>query len=387
MPSILVVVPDVPRFERWAPILRTIAEAHPRERSLVLSPDASLAQRAPEPFLDFARLHGDGRDVGPVERTHPIAVVIAEEDGLLAGPVIRALRARGASSILLGPEAPGRLAREDVDLVIPLDEPVPDHLDEATFDLVHRALGHDPRICHPSRRAAAQASSRDRFLRSPLGRAVLRVRVRWLDDFEMLRERLGRPRRLLCLGNGPSSMDVDPDAGTWDAVFRANLGWRGQGRFEEPDVVFTGLKQVLRLRPRPIVGTDGPGLVRRMIRSIGTHPWRRGAHILRVHRSDPAWCYDELGTVPTNGLSMLRTAVAMTPDHLELAGFDLFEDPRGAYPGDATTPNAYAAMHDAEVERAVTIRLLQAHAGTLRVHGTVLPGVLAGAGVPHEPVG
>ena len=96
---------------------------------------------------------------------------------------------------------------------------------------------------------------------------------------------------------------------------------------------------------------------------------------------------DDLGTslddmalpvVPTNGATMLATAVALAPERLIIAGIDLFLDPRGSYPGDRATANAYTPRHDREVEVEIIRRALDVYQGEVTILGDVLEQTLAG---------
>ena len=54
--------------------------------------------------------------------------------------------------------------------------------------------------------------------------------------------------------------------------------------------------------------------------------------------------------IPTNGAVMIATAIALRPKRLIVAGVDMFSDPRGSYPGDEKTPNAYIVAHSGDIE-------------------------------------
>jgi hypothetical protein len=75
---------------------------------------------------------------------------------------------------------------------------------------------------------------------------------------------------------------------------------------------------------------------------------------------------------PTNGATMIAAAVALKPKRLILGGIDLFEHPDGAYPWDQTTPNAYVAVHDAQLELMFVLQTLRQFEGELIIVGDVL---------------
>src|SRR5262245_43792382 len=63
--------------------------------------------------------------------------------------------------------------------------------------------------------------------------------MRCITRWEDLRRRLGQPKSILCLGNGPSSEDAGIDRAGYDCLFRVNWIWQGHTRHSNPDVVFT----------------------------------------------------------------------------------------------------------------------------------------------------
>ena len=69
---------------------------------------------------------------------------------------------------------------------------------------------------------------------------------------------------------------------------------------------------------------------------------------------------------------MIATAAALATQQLIVAGIDLFSDPRGSYPGDAATPNAYTVAHDREVEARFVLETMAAFHGEVIVVGDVL---------------
>jgi hypothetical protein len=71
------------------------------------------------------------------------------------------------------------------------------------------------------------------------------------------------------------------------------------------------------------------------------------------------------GVRPTNGATMLATAVALQPARLVIAGIDLFEDPAGAYPDDNKTPNDYVVVHERTIEIEFILKTLRSYRGEL----------------------
>ena len=79
----------------------------------------------------------------------------------------------------------------------------------------------------------------DRLLVAPLVGRLLRAKYRRLESLQSLKQALGEPRRILCLGNGPSSEDPALTAVHYDALFRVNHSWLERKRHADPDMVFS----------------------------------------------------------------------------------------------------------------------------------------------------
>ncbi len=200
---------------------------------------------------------------------------------------------------------------------------------------------------------------------------LLRRRFREIDSLSQLAGQLGTPSSILCLGNGPSSEDPSLADVRCDAVFRVNHSWMLRGHFERPDVIFTGKRDTLRAYREPTVfGLQTNEAAQRiMLRS------------LLVQRRFTYFTAERLGCMdferflpykPTNGAVMIATAVALGPRTIVVAGVDLFSDPRGSYPGDAGTPNAYTVAHEREVEAGFILDTLASFKGEVVVVGDVL---------------
>jgi len=225
----------------------------------------------------------------------------------------------------------------------------------------------------------------------PLGLEWLRLRK--IPDVDALAKRLGRPRTILCLGNGPSS-NTDAAvraAAEADAVFRVNHRWRTEGRIRRADAAFTGKPKSALALPGVLVITAGSDSAARILRA---HAVRARFNRLTLGVADdllPGFADGYVGSKPTNGYVMLATALALKPRRLIVAGVDLFSHPEGAYPGDADTQNAYAPAHDAAEERANVLALLARQLREAGPEGLTLIGPLAdiaaaeGLGRREEP--
>jgi hypothetical protein len=200
----------------------------------------------------------------------------------------------------------------------------------------------------------------DQLARTAVGRLIVATRRgRQIDDFAALRRRLGHPKTILCLGNGPSSEDPRLLDIEHDRLFRVNWRWLERGMLCRPDMVFVGdLQTTARLRGCVFgfrtLAWESEMLLRqvllhRSLRRLEYFTYERVSQFL----SDDAW-----PAHPTNGVVMVATAAALQPKRLILAGMDLYLDPRGRYPGDPTPENDFPQMHSREVELEILDRVL-----------------------------
>lgn len=200
----------------------------------------------------------------------------------------------------------------------------------------------------------------------PAGRRFLSLRAERIDTLDELRAMLGKPRSILCLGNGPSSEDPALAQQTYDCLFRVNHRWLKRGLFADPQIVFTGQKRTLfTLRSKPIFAFQ----TRRAEALLVTHqifnPLCRPMRFVTLERTGILGGLDWDGVRPTNGATMLATAVALKPERLIISGIDLFEDPAGAYPGDKETPNDYVVVHERTTEIDFILQTLADYQGEL----------------------
>ncbi|MEQ8860261.1 MAG: hypothetical protein RIC56_16610 [Pseudomonadales bacterium] len=206
--------------------------------------------------------------------------------------------------------------------------------------------------------------------RAPLAWVTSR-KFRAVDSLAAVAEELGRPRTILCLGNGPSSRDPALDGLAYDALFRVNHLWLDDHRHTAPDVIFTGKKDTLSAYRRPtLFAFQTEQAARRIMLRAVLLPRR-----IRYCTAERLGCIDFAAFAPykpTNGAVMIALAAALAPQRLIVAGMDLFSDPRGSYPGQSATPNAYAAAHDRDVEARCILATLAAFPGELSIVGDVL---------------
>ncbi len=231
-----------------------------------------------------------------------------------------------------------------------------------------KALRSERRVLRRAVERLALATVERPRLRAVAGRGAERIAT--LEDLAV---HLGRPRTIMCLGNGPSSEDPRLRALGCDALFRVNHLWQARGVRTDPALVFTGSAETVRQVRSALVAIS---LVRHEGRLVLAGLTRRGAPPFRFITAErlgiltPRAEWGE--AVPTNGAYMLATAVALRPQRLVVAGIDLFRHQGGAYPGDPMTPNAYTPRHAAELDEHVILTTLAAYQGELVIIGDVL---------------
>lgn len=218
------------------------------------------------------------------------------------------------------------------------------------------------------RQAWRVASFRDRVGRSRLwARASALVSHRRIDDWAALRARLGAPRAVLVLGNGPSSEDRRLAAVEHDCLIRVNWRWRERGLLTEPDVVFVGDAATMTRIPSCIFGFWNAPLERGMLlRRLATRG-PRPIEFVTIERLSPIIRDGAWHARPTNGALAVLTAAALQPERLTVAGIDLFRHPDGRYPGDVLARNDYSHVHAMDTDLAIMRLALRDYRGELIV--------------------
>lgn len=212
-----------------------------------------------------------------------------------------------------------------------------------------------------------------RLLRHPRWRASLAWRLRRYDDLQALAAALDRPTTIMCLGNGPSSESPELGDMPHDSLFRVNHSWLKRGFLAAPDVVFAGGRPSFKAVRRAIFGLQSEDAEARFVAARLVDPRLGPAGFFNVHELAPALAAFDWGHLrPTNGATMIATAVALQPARLIVAGIDLFQHPAGSYPGDATTANAYSPAHTRESELAFLLMLFRVYEGELIIVGDIL---------------
>jgi hypothetical protein len=200
---------------------------------------------------------------------------------------------------------------------------------------------------------------------------------RRIDDWKSLRVRLGAPRVILCLGNGPSSEDIRVRKAEHDCLMRVNWIWQRRGILVHPDIVFLytprGINKVspciyafrnIDLEYAALLR----GLLTRGPRPIEYFTMERISSLIR----EGNW-----NARPSNGALMIAAGAALQPERLIVAGMDLFLHPDGKYPGDLRANNEYAAPHDRGVDLEVIRSGLREYNGELIIISRALRESLA----------
>ena len=205
----------------------------------------------------------------------------------------------------------------------------------------------------------------DQLARTAVGRLIVATRRgRQIDDFAALGERLGHPKTILCLGNGPSSEDPRLLDIEHDRLFRVNWRWLERSMLCRPDMVFVGdLRTTARLRSCVFGFRTLAWESEILLRHLLLHGSLRCIEYFTHERVSPFLGDDAWPAHPTNGVVMVATAAALQPRRLILAGMDLYLDPRGRYPGDPTPENDFPQMHSRAVEIEILDRVLTSFRG------------------------
>lgn len=207
-----------------------------------------------------------------------------------------------------------------------------------------------------------------RAMDRPASRKLLSFKTERLDSLDDLRQALGHPETILCLGNGPSSEGADVAEVSHDALFRVNHIWLKRDFLTHPQMVFTNSKKTLSALKNTIFGLHTIKSEARLLISRLLHPRTGRTRYVVVERfglflNEPRW----ENVRPTNGAVMLVIAVALKPKCLVVSGMDLFSHPAGSYPGDTKTANAYTPGHEAESELALLLEALSHYHGELTI--------------------
>jgi hypothetical protein len=205
---------------------------------------------------------------------------------------------------------------------------------------------------------------------------------RRIDDWDALRRRLGEPRSILCLGNGPSSEDPGLLQLGHDCLMRVNWRWRVRRFLDRPDVVFVGDTRTVVKSRACLFGFLDETLERiALLRRLLTRGPRRMEYFT-MRRISPLIRDGKWPARPSNGALMVAAAAALHPARLVIAGIDLYRHPSGAYPDEPLVANEYAHAHRREVEVAIIARALSGFTGKVIIIGKPLQQALAAVAAP-----
>ena len=246
--------------------------------------------------------------------------------------------------------------------------------DVETVDMLAVMLGRDLKALREGNllgRIAARMPLK--MAASTRWRGAVGWRVRRFEDARELKERLGSPKIILCLGNGPSSEDPTLESMKFDVLFRVNHSWLKRNGLAKPGVVFTGGQPTMKAVSGSIFGLPTSDAGERLMLARGYNPLMGRTEFFNVNDvADSLKQFDWGHLRPTNGACMLATAIALNPEKLIVAGIDLFQHSEGSYPGDATTPNAYSPGHSRETELDFILRLFSGFKGEIVIVGEIL---------------
>ena len=208
------------------------------------------------------------------------------------------------------------------------------------------------------------------------GAASHPLKVRRIDGSETLRESLGHPRTILCLGNGPSSEDPRLTSIRHDCLMRVNWRWKQRGFLASPQVVFVGDARTLREVEGVVYGLWNRPMEQGMLLR---HLLVRGPSLMRyftMDRISPLIRDRDWPDRPTNGAMMIAAAASLAPERLVIAGIDLYRHAAGRYPGDPLAVNDYARAHSADTDLAIIRLALSTYRGDVTILGDPLKRAL-----------
>lgn len=325
---------------------------------VVTAPDAAAVEALRRRFPDDLALAAPCAKAGSIERflarVRPCALVLLDDGGGLDPATLARLRASPLPIVAMG--------------------------DGAGAAAAIGALSASLRELPPAVPAGALTGPawqvptlRDRVGQSRSWKAVAPLLMsRRIDRWERLRERLSRPRSVLCLGNGPSSEDSQLAAVPHDCLIRVNWRWRERGFLVQPDIVFVGDAATIHKAPPCIFGLWSVKLEHAMLlRHLVTHG-PMAMEYFTVERLSPLAAEQRWPVRPSNGALAIVTAAALAPERLTIGGMDLFRHPDGRYPGEGRSRNEYSAAHKLETELAVIDLALR----DLRGEVVILSGIL-----------
>jgi hypothetical protein len=344
------------QFDAAADLVRDVMGRRGDVALVVTAPDAAAVEALRRRFPDdlalaapCARAGSSGRFLA---RVRPCALVLLDDGRSLDPATLAQLRAGSLPIVALGDRASAAAIAA---------------LSASLRDLPAAPAGA------PVGPAWQLPTLRDRAGQSRAWQAAAPLFMRRrIDGWERLRERLSRPRSVLCLGNGPTSEDPRLAQVAHDCLIRVNWRWRERGFLDRPDIVFVGDAATIRKAPPCIFGLWSTTLEHAMLLR---HLVTRGPGAMEyftVGRHSPLAAEQRWPARPSNGALAIVTAAALAPERLIIAGIDLFRHPAGRYPGAARSRNDYATAHRLDVELALIDLALRDFRGEVVIVGDIL---------------
>jgi len=395
--AVLVLAPSSTEMGYCAPLIEALSSDSLRVTAVLVAPDAGEAAQLSARFPSAST-----RVLSPLAPARAsltalrVRAVLALSPEALTGPSARLFRRAVAQDLpVYAAKIAGKEGRalDGTPLSPPHDPSDGPGLTLARVSTVGGEL--PPGLLEPvqaalllARAAGVERGARSLFER--LAAAHLRLGfnritagfIRRIDSIGALDARLGHPRTVLCLGNGPSSAMPAVTSYPHDSLFRVNIDWRTGGTLTEPDLVFAGVKRAMRRLGRIPMVVATPRKEEAFLACRLFEPWHGPATYSVAEALAPDLIPPVRGELrPTTGAYMLAVAVALAPERLVIAGMDMFRHPEGAYSRGADpvaqgSVNAFAPSHDFETDAAFIADCLAHYAGELIVFSPALAAAL-----------
>ena len=363
-PGLLVAGGSRDDFENLADLFAILAKDFPRLSLHLCVNDSALRSwvRARFPGLQASVLPPGfpGMTDMFLNRSKARTLIVPDKEFPLSDGLVSAMARRGVNMVCVRPAGAGFSTAEIFSGAPERDPPPVFSNVQDTAKTLARHVGRERHLRNELKSTAWLPSVLSRF-------------VRKIDGAEELAKRLGYPKTILCLGNGPSSEDPCLKGLSHDVLFRTNHIWLKRGFLTRPDVVFTGLRATMRKVHGAIFGIYGSSWekVFMMQRAFKLHRGPVG-YFLTDGFGKNQQNRDEKNHWPTAGAIMVSVAVDLQPEKLIIAGIDMFQHAQGTYPGDESTPNDFAPAHSFNRDRAHVMNSLERYNGELVIISDVL---------------
>lgn len=372
------------QFDAALPFLREVMRERPHVRLVLTAASPATVAYLRRSFPDDHAGAAPWNATGPVRRffakLNPRIVVLLDGGRSLGGHTVAAMASRGVPLVALDVGGDEAVAPRVVDALraagsrgrrVKLEDSSAAASRRAA-DSIRDLLPESPALPRVMQ-AWRIASARDRVGQSGLwSRTSALLSRRRIDDWAALRERLGAPRSVLVLGNGPSSEDPRLARVEHDCLIRINWRWRARGFLTSPHVVFVGDAATMSKLDSCIFGFWNVPLERGMLlRRLATRG-PRSVEFVTMDRLSPIVRDGDWPARPTNGALAVLLAAALDPDRLTVAGMDLFRHPAGRYPGESLARNDYSHVHEEETDLAIMELGLRGYRGELVVLSDIL---------------